>query len=190
MRAKLKPSLNLDADFPDLAMVKPAIILGYDPKWPALFQFFRGRIANALGDAAAAIEHVGSTSVPGLPAKPIIDIDVLLKSESMLPWAIDRLLTLGYLHRGNLGVPDREAFRAPVNDPAHHLYLCPPGSSEFQRHLAFRDYLRAHPEDAKAYGELKMALAERFRKDRAAYQDAKAEFVAGISSRAMAMQNR
>jgi len=108
----------------------------------------------------------------------------------MLPWAIDRLAGLGYIHWGNLGVPEREAFHAPASDPAHHLYLCPPGSSEFQRHIAFRDYLRAHPEDRKAYSDLKIALAERFRKDRAAYNDAKAEFVAGISSRAILKQNR
>ena len=180
----------MDTNLPNPAMAKPVVILDYDPKWPALFQFFRRRIGDALGGAAAAIEHVGSTSVPGLAAKPIIDIDVLLRSDAMLWWAIDRLATLGYLHRGNLGVPGREAFHAPANDPAHHLYLCPPGSSEFQRHMAFRDYLRAHPEDANAYSELKKGLAVRFRKDRIAYNDAKAEFVAGISSRAIAMQKR
>jgi len=122
-------------------MTNPVIVLDYDSNWPALFQCLRKRIADALGDMAAAIEHVGSTAVPGRVAKPIIDIDVLLTSEPMLPTAIERLATLGYVHRGNLGIPEREAFFAPANDPPHHLYVCPPCSVEFRRHTAFRDYL-------------------------------------------------
>jgi|SRR4029077_12244359 GrpB-like predicted nucleotidyltransferase (UPF0157 family) len=171
-------------------MANPVIVLDYDSNWPALFQPLRSRIADALGDMAAAIEHVGSTAVPDLAAKPIIDIDVVLKSELMLPTAIERLATLGYVHRGNLGIPEREAFFAPVNDPPHHLYVCPPCSAEFQRHIAFRDYLRAHPRDAKNYGDLKIALAERFREDRFAYNAAKGEFVAELSSRAIAAQKK
>jgi GrpB-like predicted nucleotidyltransferase (UPF0157 family) len=171
-------------------MANPVIILDYDPNWPGVFQSLRKRIADALGDMAAAIEHVGSTAVPGLAAKPIIDIDVLLTSEPMLPTAIERLATLGYLHRGNLGIPEREAFFAPVNDPPHHLYLCPPCSAEFRRHIAFRDYLRAHLKDAKIYGNLKIALAKRFRDDRPAYNTAKGEFVEELTSRAIAAQKK
>jgi GrpB-like predicted nucleotidyltransferase (UPF0157 family) len=147
-------------------MANPIIVLDYDPNWPGLFQSLRKPIADTLGDMAAALEHVGSTAVPDLAAKPIIDIDVLLASETMLTAAIERLASLGYLHRGNLGIPEREAFRAPASDPPHHLYVCPPFSAEFGRHLAFRDYLRAHPKEAKVYGDLKIALAERFREDR------------------------
>ena len=171
-------------------MANPVIIVDYDLNWPGLFQSLRKRIADALGDIAAAIEHVGSTAVPGLAAKPIIDIDVLLASETMLPAAIERLASLGYLHRGNLGIPEREAFFAPANDPPHHLYVCPPSSAEFRRHMAFRDCLRAHPKDAKIYGELKTALAERFREDRSAYNNAKSEFVADLTSRAIATQKK
>ena len=167
-------------------MANPIIVLDYDPTWPAIFQSLRKRIADALGDMAAAIEHVGSTAVPGLVAKPIVDIDVLLASEPMLPAAIERLASLGYIHRGNLGVPEREAFYAPANDPPHHLYVCPPGSAEFRRHMAFREYLRAHPKDAKMYGDLKLVLAKRFREDRSAYNSAKTEFVAELTSRAIA----
>jgi len=162
-------------------MANPVIVLDYNPNWPEAFQSLRKRIADALGDMAAAIEHVGSTAVPGLAAKPIIDIDVLLASETMLAAAIERLASLGYIHRGNLGVPEREAFFAPANSPPHHLYVCPPCSAEFRRHVAFRDYLRAHPEDAKSYGDLKRALAERYREDRSAYNTAKTEFVAELT---------
>ena len=134
---------------------------------------------------AAAIEHVGSTAVPDLAAKPIIDIDALLASETMLTAATERLASLGYIHRGNLGIPEREAFRAPANDPPHDLYVCPPCRAEFGRHMAFRDYLRSHPKEAKVYGDLKIALAERFREDRPAYNTAKTEFVAELTSRAI-----
>jgi len=167
-------------------MANPIIVLNYDPNWPKLFQSFRKRIADALGDMAAAIEHVGSTAVPDLAAKPIIDVDVLLACETMLPSAIERLAGLGYIHRGNLGIPEREAFYAPAGDPPHHLYVCPPGSAEFRRHVAFRDYLRAHPRDAKTYSDLKIALAERFRNDRLAYNEAKTQFVMELTSRALA----
>jgi len=169
-------------------MANPVIILAYDPNWPGIFQSLRKRIADVLGEMAAAVEHVGSTAVPDLAAKPIIDIDVLLAPEAMLATAIDRLASLGYNHRGNLGIPEREAFHAPANDPPHHLYVCPSGSAEFRRHVAFRDYLRAHPKEAKIYGELKIALAERFREDRPAYSLAKTEFVMELTSRALAAQ--
>ena len=170
-------------------MANPVIVLDYNPNWPMLFQSLRNRIAGALGDMTATIEHVGSTAVPDLVAKPIIDIDVLLASETMLAAAIDRLASLGYIHRGNLGIPEREAFFAPVNDPPHHLYVCPPGSAEFRRHIAFRDYLRAHPKDAKSYGDLKIALAERFREDRSAYNAAKTHLVGELTSQAIAAQH-
>jgi GrpB-like predicted nucleotidyltransferase (UPF0157 family) len=171
-------------------MANPVIVLDYDPNWPGLFQSLRKRIADALGDMAAAIEHVGSTAVPDLVGKPIIDIDVLLRSETMLSAAIEALASLGYVHRGTLGIPEREAFFAPVDDPPHHLYLCPPSSAEFRRHVAFRDYLRAHPMDARSYGDLKIALAERFREDRCAYNAAKGEFVGELTSRAIAAQKK
>jgi GrpB-like predicted nucleotidyltransferase (UPF0157 family) len=92
---------------------------------------------------------------------------------------------LGYIHRGNLGIPGREAFLAPANHAPHHLYVCPPCSGEFRRHMAFRNYLRAHPKDAKIYGDLKMVLAQRFREDRPAYNTAKGEFVEELTSRAI-----
>lgn len=167
-------------------MGNPVIVVEYDPNWPVLFQSLRGRIADALGSMAAAVEHVGSTAVPNLAAKPVIDIDVLLVSESELPAAIDRLANLGYVHQGNLGIPDREAFLAPTHDPPHHLYVCPPRSREFQRHLAFRDYLRAHPKEAKAYGDLKKTLALQFRDDRSAYISGKSDFVVERINRAIA----
>jgi GrpB-like predicted nucleotidyltransferase (UPF0157 family) len=166
-------------------MVNPVVVVDYDPGWPALFQFFRGRIMAGLGGLAAAVEHVGSTAVVGLAAKPIIDMDVLLVSADALPAAIERLASLGYIHQGDLGIPEREAFRTPAGEAAHHLYVCPPSSREFQRHLALRDFLRSHPKEAKAYGDLKQALALKFAEDRDAYMAGKAEFVTELLSRAL-----
>jgi len=166
-------------------MNSPITIQHYDPIWPQQFETHRSRIAATLGDLAAAIEHVGSTSVPGLSAKPVIDIDVLLRSASDLALVINRLSSLGYDHRGNLGIAGREAFQAPSHDFPHHLYVCPPGSEEYKRHLAFRNYLRTHAEDAQAYDTLKHHLADKFRADRDSYTLAKSEFIAEILHRAL-----
>lgn len=161
-------------------MPDPVIIEDYDPHWPQLFEMLRSRIAAALGELAISIEHVGSTAVPGLAAKPIIDIDVLLRSTSDLPVVIRKLGYLGYEHRGDLGVSGREAFRIKSDAVRHHLYVCPPDSREYERHVAFRNYLRTHPADANAYALLKRELASRFRNDREAYNQAKSEFVERI----------
>jgi len=166
-------------------MTAPIIIEEYDPVWPQQFETLRSRIAPALGPLAAAIEHVGSTAVPGLAAKPIIDIDVLLRSRDDLAAAIKKLYSLGYLHQGDLGIPGRESFRAPLHDFPHHLYVCLPDYREFDRHIAFRDYLRTHPDDVVAYARLKRQLAAEHRTNRDAYTQAKSEFVKSMLQRAL-----
>ena len=89
------------------------VVVDYDPEWSAVFQGLRSRVWPVVADFATSIEHVGSTAVPGLAAKPIIDLSVVLPSNDEVPLAIERLATLGYLHQGDLGVEGREAFRAP-----------------------------------------------------------------------------
>lgn len=167
-------------------MIDPIIIEDYDPHWPEQFELLRSHIAPALAPLAAAIEHVGSTAVPGLAAKPIIDMDVLLHSAADLPEAITRLAILGYQHRGDLGVAGREAFRPPSKDVPHHLYVCPPESHEYIRHIMFRNHLRANPPDTRAYERLKRALAQQYRHDREPYNQAKTEFVEAILRKANA----
>jgi GrpB-like predicted nucleotidyltransferase (UPF0157 family) len=164
-------------------MTAPVIIEDYDPGWPEHFKALRARIGAVLGPLAATIEHVGSTAVPGLAAKPIIDIDVLLFSDGDVQLAIERLATLGYEHQGNLGIPGREAFRAPTSEFPHHLYVCS-DSREYDRHITFRDHLRGHPEDARAYELLKRSLANRYGSDRDGYTQAKTEFIWAILRRA------
>ncbi len=138
-------------------------------------------IAVALGPLAQRIEHVGSTSVEGLASKPIIDLDVVISSDADLPAVIERLLKIGYRHEGDLGIPGREAF-ASETSPAHHLYVCDRNSQELARHIAFRNLLRAHPETANAYAELKRDLAQRFGDDRDAYTEGKSEFIERVLS--------
>jgi GrpB-like predicted nucleotidyltransferase (UPF0157 family) len=164
-------------------MTTPVVIEDYDPQWPQRFAVLRARIAAVLGALAAAIDHIGSTAVAGLAAKPVIDVDVLLRSADDLSAVIDALATLGYKHQGDLGVPGREAFRAPLSEFPHHLYVCPPESQEYRRHLAFRDYLRSNPEDARAYADLKRRLAAELGADRDAYTRAKTQFVQEILRR-------
>ena len=124
---------------------KRVIVLPYDEKWKQDFIEIKNEIEAALGTIAISIEHVGSTSVEGLAAKPIIDIDVVVGKNDVQA-AIDALGTIGYIHEGNLGIEGREAFAYEGKEHlrTHHLYVCPEDSEELKRHLAFRDYLRTH----------------------------------------------
>jgi GrpB-like predicted nucleotidyltransferase (UPF0157 family) len=155
----------------------PIVIVYYDPAWPALFDTLRAPIAAALGDLAVTIHHVGSTAVPGLAAKPVIDLDAVNRAEADLPAAIGQLARLGYVYEGDKGIPGRAAFTWPQRAVRHHLYVCALGGAEYRRHLLFRDYLRAHPDTAAAYGALKRELAARYRSQRDAYSEAKGPFV-------------
>jgi GrpB-like predicted nucleotidyltransferase (UPF0157 family) len=154
-------------------------VVDYDPAWPDVFTSLRERIRPAVEDLALAIEHVGSTAVPGLAAKPVIDLDVVVR-RSAVPEGIRRLAGLGYEPRGDLGIPDREAFRPPPGSPRHHLYLCPVDSRALANHLTIRDHLRSHPAAARAYAELKRSLAHRFPDDIDAYVEGKSAFLLEI----------
>ena len=155
------------------------VVLDYDPGWPDVFEGLRSVIWPAVSDIAISIEHVGSTSVPGLAAKPVIDMDVVVAAAD-LAIGILRLEKLGYEHQGDLGIPGREAFRNPLDSPRHHLYLCPSSSPALANHIAIRDYLRANPSAASEYGELKRRLAEGFPSDIEGYVEAKTEFLVGV----------
>jgi GrpB-like predicted nucleotidyltransferase (UPF0157 family) len=167
-------------------MSEPVVISEYDPDWPLRYEALRRPVAEALGGLAAQIEHVGSTSVPGLAAKPTIDMVVRLKSANDLPTVIERLARLGYEHEGDFGIVGREAFATPPGYATHdhHLYVCASDWAGFGEQIAFRDYLRAHPDVARDYATLKRLLADKHRTDRTAYTDAKADFVREVLARA------
>lgn len=167
----------------------PIEVVDYDPLWPARFEDMRDRLAASLGGLALRIDHVGSTAVPGLPAKAVVDIQVSVPD-----------------------VEDSDAYRGPIEEHGFalrfvepgHRYLRPrPGvprlwqvhvcqvASEWERvHLLFRDFLRAHPAEAAAYAALKKALAEQHRHDRIAYNDAKTPWIGAALERAEAWAGR
>lgn len=138
-------------------MGKPVIVRPYDESWAKAFECIKGELAQALGELALRIEHIGSTSVPGLSAKPIIDIDVVIKDRSLLGEVIAALAEIGYFHEGDCGIPGREAFdyKGKEHLMQHHLYVCAEDSSELKRHLAFRDHLRSHPRTVSEYSRIK-----------------------------------
>jgi GrpB-like predicted nucleotidyltransferase (UPF0157 family) len=169
-------------------MNRPLEIVSYDPRWPDTFAVLRDQLTDALGALALRIEHVGSTAVAGLPAKPIIDLDVVIATRADLPAVLARLHPLGYRHEGDLGVPGREAFTTPPGAPLHHLYVCAADNPQLADHMTFRDYLRAHPETARAYADLKKFLAHRFRTDRTAYTEGKSAFIEQVLTLSLSEQ--
>ncbi len=128
---------------------QPVVVSEYEPGWPTLFQRIAEPVQRALGELAAAVEHVGSTSVPGLAAKPVIDVDVVVRSAEDVPAAIERLRELGYVYQGDKGILGREAFMGPPDAPRHHLYVVVEGSKPHRDHIRFRDFLRNDPAVAR-----------------------------------------
>lgn len=160
--------------------MRTIVVVDYDPGWPEAFERVRSRVWPAVSDIASSIEHVGSTAVPGLAAKPVIDVSVVVPSTTEVPLAIERLARLGYVHRGDFGIEGREAFEGPNVPADHNLYLCPREGLGLANHLTVRDHLRAHPEDVQAYGALKKQLAEQFPHDIDGYVRGKTEFLITI----------
>jgi GrpB-like predicted nucleotidyltransferase (UPF0157 family) len=153
-------------------------VVDYDDDWPRRFDSIRAKIWPHVSHLARRIEHVGSTSVPRLAAKPILDIDVIV-DEPDVPAAIAALATLGYTHQGDLGVPQREAFKH-ADAVRHNLYVCVDGSLHLRNHFAVRDALRADSALADEYGRLKRELAARFPNDIDAYVHGKNAFIARL----------
>jgi GrpB-like predicted nucleotidyltransferase (UPF0157 family) len=134
-------------------------VVAYDPTWPARFEAIRERIAPRLADIAQSIEHVGSTAIPNLAAKPIIDIDIVVAEPRAVQAAIAVLESLGYRHKGDLGIEGREAFDRPEGTHPHHLYVCLADTAALRNHLAVRRHLLTNPAAREAYGALKLRLA-------------------------------
>ena len=153
-------------------------LVPYNPTWLRLFIVERSRIEAAVGRAGIdlKLEHTGSTSIPGVCAKPILDILAGASDSKTLQRAIDALQTAEYQYRGEQGIRGRHFFRR--GEPRqYHVHLTMTGSEFWRDHLAFRDYLRAHRDTASAYGTLKKALAERYPRDRESYIEGKTGFV-------------
>ena len=162
------------------------LIAPYDRTWPTLFSIEASRICASFGSHAERIEHVGSTAVPGLAAKPVIDIQVSVHSLASRDLFDTLLRQLGYVHF-SLGEFDLvyPFFKRPATWPStHHVHLCVSGSEEERNHIAFRDHLRCNPDTARAYGELKCSLAANHHgltmESQEQYSLAKTEFIHSV----------
>lgn len=172
------------------------IVVPYDSAWPAEAEALVAVIGPALGPLAAGIHHVGSTAIPGMIAKPVLDLDIELSPGATVEAATVALATLGYTFAGDQGIPERYAYKRPTPNvpfstaryvwPAHHLYVCPQGSAELARHLRFRDRLRESAELREEYAALKYEALRRAQGIRQVYVDEKERLGAGFFARTLA----
>lgn len=183
MKKSLAPEISPVQAPPEM----PVYLVPYDESWPAQFEAERSAIVLALGDSAIAVEHIGSTSIAGMPAKPVIDIMVVVADIAIAPFLFDPLerLEYHYLPNDERASPERRWFCKPNRlDRTHHLNLVEANSRRQREWLAFRDFLRAQPAEAARYLSLKRELAARFPDDREAYTVGKGEFVRAVLERA------
>jgi len=161
-------------------------VVPWQSAWPALFEEEAARIRAACGDAVVAVEHIGSTSVPGLAAKPILDIMPGLARTEDGHRTVEPMKSLGYEYFGEHGIPGRFYFdRKAGGATVVHVHMFELNSPDWRRHIVFRDALRADPSIAADYQKLKLDLAVRFRNDRKAYTDAKTEFISSVVEKAL-----
>ena len=158
------------------------MVLPYDRAWKTAFEDIKREIEAALGDLILGIEHVGSTAVEGLSAKPCIDLDVVIEDYAVFPAVVQKLAAIGYIHEGDLGIKDREAFcyRDKPHLMNHHLYVCPRDSRELHRHITFRDFLRSNPEAVRNYSRVKEQAAELYPEDINGYMAYKASCIEAL----------
>jgi GrpB-like predicted nucleotidyltransferase (UPF0157 family) len=161
-------------------------IIAYDSEWPAFFSRLGAELRAALGDVALRIDHVGSTAVPGLDAKPIIDVLISVAGLEPLDAYLGPLESLGFRYRPDNPDRSKRYFRESPGARRTHIHVMRAGSWQQQLLLLFRDYLRAHDDDAKPYAELKRELALRFGEDRNGYTEAKGPFIWEVTAKAHA----
>ena len=158
---------------------KKITVMPYDVKWEEDYKTLREVILRSLGNLAIRIEHIGSTSVRGMSAKPIIDMDVVINDRKDFNDVILSLANAGYVYEGDLGIADREAFayKGEAELPEHHLYVCPEDSPELRKHTAFRDYLRTNPDAAREYSRIKEKGADLYPDDIEKYIQYKSSYI-------------
>ena len=145
-------------------------VVEYNENWPAEFEKIKAELMSALGDTVLAVEHVGSTSVPQLSAKPFIDIDIVIEP-NMFDAVAGILKTEGYTHQGDLGIAGREAFfyQGKEHLMRHNLYVCAKDADELKRHMALRDFLRENEDYREKYSNIKIEMAKKHPYDIEAY---------------------
>ena len=166
--------------------MRTIIVEPYNPAWKHEFEKLKNTISPYVADLIIDIQHVGSTSVPGLSAKPIIDFNIIIESYDVFPKLLERLESLGYKHDGDGGIAKRERLKNGIRDGfmAYNMYVCPKDSEELLRQIAFRDYLKKYPNEADEYGRIKVTLATLFPHDIDSYISGKHDFVERIIANA------
>lgn len=160
-------------------------VLPYDGQWVLLFNKEANELERILAKEIDSIHHFGSTSVPGLAAKPVIDILAIVKEIEAIDGYNAELQAIGYTGKGENGIPGRRYFQKGGDERTHHLHIYQIGSPEIERHLVFRDFLRAHPATAKQYGELKRDLSRQFPYDIDSYIMGKEQLATQIQAQAL-----
>jgi GrpB-like predicted nucleotidyltransferase (UPF0157 family) len=166
-------------------------IVPYNPGWPRMFEDEADMLRPVFGAELLRLQHIGSTSVPGLAAKPIIDILAEVKDIQQIDSLNERMIAAGYTPKGEYGITGRRYF-FKGNDERHtfHIHAYAAGHPEIRRHTLFRDYLRTHPDSARRYADLKRSLAEQYPTDVDAYTDAKDSFIHEVDRLALAWDSR
>ena len=171
-------------------MARAIEVVPYDPGWIALFASEAKLLRAVFGHEVVAVHHIGSTSIPGMKAKPIIDVLLEVRDIERVDAFNESMRRLGYEPRGEYGLPERRYFPKTVNGHRTvHVHAWQSGDSEIGRHLVFRDYMMAHPERAQAYGELKEALVAQYAGDNEAYIAGKDSFCQEMDRLAISWQN-
>jgi GrpB-like predicted nucleotidyltransferase (UPF0157 family) len=166
--------------------MKKVEVVPHNPQWRAAFEAEAKSIANAIGENVVAIHHIGSTAIPNIYAKPIVDLLIEVRDITEVDGQSSAMQSLGYEVKGEFGIPGRRYFRKDNQQGirTHQIHAFETGSEQIERHLAFRDYMIAHPEDARKYSELKRKLAEEHPENMDGYIDGKDDFVQEIDRRA------
>ncbi len=162
------------------------VVVPYDDGWPCAFQREAALLSGAFGDELIAIHHIGSTSVPGLSAKPVIDIMPVVRDVERVDTLTPALERLGYQPWGENGIPGRRYFTKGGDlHRTHNMHVYELSNPEVERHLAFRDYLRSNPAEAERYAELKRAVAAQFPNDIYGYMAGKDAYIKTVLQRAL-----
>jgi GrpB-like predicted nucleotidyltransferase (UPF0157 family) len=166
-------------------------VVPYDPHWRVLFEREASELVEIFGAEIVAIHHVGSTAIPNMSAKPIIDVLVEVRCIERIDDFNQEMIDRGYLPKGEFGISGRRFFiKGDEEQRSHHIHVFQMGNPEFERHLAFRDYMIAHPEEAKAYSRLKEELALKFPHDIEGYMAGKDDFIKEVEGKARVWKKR
>ncbi len=166
-------------------------VVQYDSRWPRMFKQESKTISKSLDGEAVQIYHIGSTAIPGINAKPIIDILVVVRDISNSAQLEQAMTNLGYTAKGEAGIPGRLFFiKGTEESRSHHVHMFQDGHPEIQRHLDFVAYLATHPEDAQRYSDMKEGLALRFPTDIDSYTEGKTELIRELDERARSWRKR